>query len=98
HPDLCSFPTRRSSDLALSLFPVPVRWRQALLAELALAAELACDRAAAGSAGGTRRVAEALTALRPRPAGGSRRAAFGADAALDRSEEHTSELQSRENL
>src|SRR5690606_39511131 len=76
--DLRSFPTRRSSDLALG----------------AVAPGAAHDRSLADQARG-------LHAVGRGPGGGADDldgAASGASGSRERSEEHTSELQSRENL
>jgi beta-lactamase regulating signal transducer with metallopeptidase domain len=48
---------------AVSLWPLPRRWRNALLADLATATESACDRAAAATVGDAAVVARAIRAV-----------------------------------
>src|SRR5437870_10969666 len=79
HPDLHSFPTRRSSDLATRR---DTRLADALLRNLGAARAAGACRACRCRAGATPR----------------RRAPGGDTCSARRSEEHTSELQSRGHL
>src|SRR5206468_11700549 len=85
HPDLHSFPTRRSSDLA--------RARDGARARLAADAAQVPDRGVAQVQGGGGGRVRHVAVDRQR---GGQRAALDPEAL--RSEEHTSELQSRSDL
>src|SRR5690606_41856947 len=89
HPDLRSFPTRRSSDLAVAWNGLPRASRPE-----GCGVRARCRKV--GSIG----LARAILAVRPAPSR-IRDMKFlcpSCSAKYQRSEEHTSELQSRENL
>src|SRR5690606_40209917 len=98
HPDPPSFPTRRSSDLEHELQAVEGAW--AAVGEAADVAGHAADGvqvvARSGRGGGGGEVDGAGEAGVVGDAGG--RPQGGRAGVGERSEEHTSELQSRENL
>src|SRR5690606_40542380 len=87
HPDLHSFPTRRSSDL--------VRLEQ-VGGHTSAVTDVVTD--VVGDGGGVARVVLGDVLLHLADQVGADVSGLGEDATADRSEEHTSELQSRENL
>src|SRR5690606_41303325 len=94
HRDLHSFPTRRSSDLLTIIDEVGDVFAGLVPADFEAMGHPALLEGGNGSLTNIRRVARSIFRVRKAP----RRAVRSSHRAGGRSEEHTSELQSRENL